>query len=138
MWQPGYRCFVHKVMVLESFSSALNSTPFSSCISSEQLQDMSVKVTTEVAEVEASKAPLDEQGQVQTHVHRDVAIGGGLRCWCGYWYWCWGWGGHFIVLPMFFLCCSGFSGSPPKHVQIISLLEYSPVPSSFSAAFSVA
>ncbi|CAM9136778.1 unnamed protein product [Ectocarpus fasciculatus] len=29
-----------------------------------QLQDMSVKVTTEVAEVEASKAPPDAQGQV--------------------------------------------------------------------------
>lgn len=34
----------------------------------EQLQDMSVKVTTEVAEVEASKTPSDEQGQVRTRV----------------------------------------------------------------------
>lgn len=29
---------------------------------------MSVKVTTEVAEVEASKTPSDEQDQVRTHV----------------------------------------------------------------------
>ena len=37
-------------------------------LSPEQLQDMAVKVTTEVAEVEATKAPMDEEGQVQTDI----------------------------------------------------------------------
>lgn len=36
----------------------------------EQLQDMSVKVTTEVAEVEASKTPWDEQGQARADTCR--------------------------------------------------------------------
>ena len=43
-----------------------------------QLQDMSVKVTTEVAEVEASKAPPDAPGQVlvKTANLADLAGGG--------------------------------------------------------------
>lgn len=43
-----------------------------------QLQDMSVKVTTEVAEVEASKAPPDAPGQVRTYIHTYIVrmVGG--------------------------------------------------------------
>ena len=44
-----------------------------------QLQDMSVKVTTEVAEVEASKAPPDAPGQVCATCVR--MVGGGVQTW---------------------------------------------------------
>lgn len=44
-----------------------------------QLQDMSVKVTTEVAEVEASKAPPNAPGQVRTYIHTFVRMVGGVQ-----------------------------------------------------------
>lgn len=46
----------------------------------EQLQDMSVKVTTEVAEVEASKTPSDEQDQVRTHASLMMLLVVRLSC----------------------------------------------------------
>ena len=41
---------------------------------------MSVKVTTEVAEVEASKTPSDEQDQVRTHASLMMLLVVRLSC----------------------------------------------------------
>ncbi len=74
---------------------------------------MSVKVTTEVAEVEASKAPLDEQGQVQKRAHRNAVVDV-LLMWLvvlmpvaggGRWR-------YFILLPMLHSLLFGLPGSP--------------------------